>query len=104
MRWGTLVGAAVAFVNGVAVIVLLRTLGAARASYVRTAVWTAIGAAAAPCSIGAGAWVGATAGAGGDGHFARVVQALPMAWPVATCLGLLAVAIGLLGSTVIDES
>ena len=98
MRWGTLAGASGGFVSGVAVLVLLRVVGAPRALFVRTSAWTASGALTGPLAIGAGAWVGAAAGAGGDGHFSTVMAALPTTWPVAVCLGLLAAALGLLAS------
>ncbi len=99
VRWGTVVGGGVAFIAGVAVLVLLRAVDAPRALFFRTAAWTGVGAVAGPVAIGAGAWVGAAAGAGGEGHLARVFAALPVTWPVAVCLLLLAAAIGLMGTS-----
>lgn len=102
VRWGTLAGASVGFVCGVAVLALLRWVGAPRGLFLRTAAWTGAGVLAGPVAIGAGAWVGATAGAGGDGHLTAALAALPTTWPVAACLGLLAAALGLLGAEASD--
>ena len=97
VRWGTLVGALVAFVVALALLGGLRALKVQKAVYGRAAAWTLVGTFGVPCVVAAAAWFGSTAGAGPGDHLRELVVALPRMWPLQVSMLLMSAAIGLSG-------